>query len=76
MREYTASEARERFAEVLQAVEQGNDVAITKHGKPVARITRVEHAQIPARGWATKEGWSVTMSDDFNAVPEEFEDYT
>jgi prevent-host-death family protein len=76
MREYTASEARERFAELLHTVEQGEDVAITRHGKAIAKITRVKDERIPAPGWGVKEGWSITTTGDFDSIPEEFQDYT
>jgi prevent-host-death family protein len=34
----TASEARERFAEVLSLVEAGETIEITRHGEVIARI--------------------------------------
>lgn len=36
----TASEARERFAEVLSLVEAGETIEITRHGVVVARISQ------------------------------------
>ena len=38
MREVRATEAKTRLAELLRAVEQGETVAITRHGKAVARL--------------------------------------
>ncbi len=77
MKTYTASEARERLAEVLNAVEQGEEVAITKHGTTVALITppHVKSAQLPPPGFLKAQGWTVEMADDFDAIPEGFEDY-
>jgi prevent-host-death family protein len=40
----TASEARERFAEVLSLVEAGETIEITRHGVVIARIS---HAHKP-----------------------------
>ena len=80
MKTFTVSQAREHFAEVLEAVAQGEDVTITKHGEPVATIThpaagkRVQ-AAIPPPGFLKAEGWQVEISPDFNAIPEDFEDY-
>ena len=75
---YTASQAREHFSKILDAVEQGEEVVITKHGVAIAMIMRPrkdkKHA-IPAPGFLRDEGWSVEMSEDFDAVPEGFEDY-
>jgi prevent-host-death family protein len=36
--EYQASEAKAKFAELLDEVERGRIVRITRHGRPVARL--------------------------------------
>jgi prevent-host-death family protein len=36
--EYHASDAKAKFAELLDRVERGHTVRITRHGKPIARI--------------------------------------
>ena len=38
MREVPATEAKARLAELLRAVEQGERVAITRHGRAVAHL--------------------------------------
>ena len=38
MREIQATEAKTRLAELLRAVEHGETVAITRHGKAVAHL--------------------------------------
>jgi prevent-host-death family protein len=38
MREVQASEAKARLASLLDAVERGETIVITRHGKPIARI--------------------------------------
>ncbi len=38
LREIRATEAKTRLAELLRAVEHGESVAITRHGKPVAHL--------------------------------------
>ncbi len=43
MKEINVRDARENFAKLLTQVEQeGEEVTILRHGKPVARMTRVE----------------------------------
>ncbi len=79
MKTYTVSQARERFSEILNSVERGEEVAITKHGRPVARITnpaapRGRRAVAPP-GFLKLQGWTIEMADDFNSIPEGFEDY-
>lgn len=78
MKTYTVSEAREQLAEILKSVERGEEVSITKHGRPIARITHppisAERA-VPPPGFLKAQGWRVEIADDFDAVPEGFEDY-
>ena len=38
MRKVQATEAKTRLAELLRAVEHGETVAITRHGRPVAHL--------------------------------------
>ena len=50
-----AFEAKTHLSELLQRVEAGEVVTITKHGRPVARLVPIEdHAQ--QRDWA--QFWS------------------
>ncbi|MGA7860072.1 MAG: type II toxin-antitoxin system prevent-host-death family antitoxin [Terracidiphilus sp.] len=39
MQTYQASEAKTHFLRILDEVERGESVLITRHGKPVARIS-------------------------------------
>jgi prevent-host-death family protein len=36
--EYQAADAKARFAELLDQVENGRTIRITRHGKPIARL--------------------------------------
>jgi len=77
---YTASQAREHFAEILDAVEQGEEVAITKYGTVVAAVkpSRGEEKKthlIPPPGFLKVEGWAVKIAPDFDEIPQGFEDY-
>ena len=38
MRTMGAREANQRFSELLREVEKGDEVTITRHGRPVARL--------------------------------------
>jgi antitoxin (DNA-binding transcriptional repressor) of toxin-antitoxin stability system len=40
MSKMTAFEAKTRFGELLQRVERGEEVVITRHDRPVARVLR------------------------------------
>lgn len=39
MRAVKASDAKARFSELLTFVERGESVSITRHGRPIARLT-------------------------------------
>ena len=43
MREIQASEAKAHLASLLDEVERGETVVITRHGKPIARIVPEAH---------------------------------
>ena len=45
MRELQASDAKTRWAELLDEVERGETVVITRHGRAVARLVPEEAAQ-------------------------------
>ncbi|HEY5210031.1 MAG TPA: type II toxin-antitoxin system prevent-host-death family antitoxin [Stellaceae bacterium] len=40
MREVGAFEAKNKLGHLLDLVEQGEEITITRHGKPVARLSR------------------------------------
>ena len=44
MRTIGAFEAKNRLSELLQAVENGDEVTITRHGRPVARLVPVDQS--------------------------------
>ena len=51
MRQIGAFEAKNRLSELLAAVENGEEVTITKHGRPVARLVpfaRHDQARVAA----------------------------
>lgn len=40
MRQFTLTEAKARLSELLDLVEQGEEIVISRHGQPVARLSR------------------------------------
>lgn len=72
VKQYSASEAREHWSEILDLVQEGERITITKHGVPVASITRAPNKNKPEFGWA-KGLW---IADDFDTfLPPGFEKY-
>jgi antitoxin (DNA-binding transcriptional repressor) of toxin-antitoxin stability system len=80
MKTYTVSEAREHLAEILNSVERGEEVSITKHGRLIARITHPsvpkQSVAVPPPGFLKAQGWTAEIAADFDAIPEGFEDYS
>ncbi len=71
MREVQATEAKTRLAELLRAVESGETVAITRHGRPVAHLVpapaqrRANSAKAVERFRRRRAGWKrVTFSTE------------
>jgi prevent-host-death family protein len=48
-------EAKARLSELLQRVRSGNEVVITSHGKPVARLIPADPSAIPDRPKAVRK---------------------
>jgi prevent-host-death family protein len=62
-------EAKTQLSRLLDLLEQGEDIVIFRHGKPVARLVRAKSAVKPQIGimageisW--KEGWERATTDD------------
>jgi prevent-host-death family protein len=49
MKEIQASEAKTHLAELLRAVERGESFAITRHGRPIARLVPAASVDQTAR---------------------------
>ncbi len=60
MRTVAVFEAKNRFSELLTAVEHGEEITITRHGNPVARIVSIENASQGVLG--QRERVSVAMA--------------
>lgn len=54
MKELTAVEAKVKFGAVLDAVERGEEIVVTRNGKPVARISPAEPDRAAQRAAAEK----------------------
>lgn len=44
MKVYNIREARQRFSELLDLAEHGEEVVLTRHGEPIARLVSTAHA--------------------------------
>jgi prevent-host-death family protein len=67
------SEARSRLPQLVKLAEAGEDVVVTRNGKPVVRLTRIKTTK-PKLPWGALHG-KILMAEDFDAPLEEFKDY-
>lgn len=44
MKAVNIREARQRFSELLDLAEHGEEIVLTRHGAPIARLVPTEHA--------------------------------
>ena len=64
------AEAKNRLPELIRAVEEGEDVIITRHGKPVAQIAPVppQRRKIQLGGMRDRvkllPGWDAPITED------------
>jgi prevent-host-death family protein len=55
MRQIQASEAKTKFLQLLDDVERGDTLVITRHGKPIARLVPEQERRQAEIEWAMKE---------------------
>ncbi len=64
----TLSEAKAKFSEVIDKVSSGEEILVTRMGKPVARITQFESRNSHLRlGFMRGKAW---MAEDYDEWPE------
>lgn len=70
------AEAKANLSELIRRAEAGEEITITRHGKPVARLSAPKREKVPfseLRGIGKGKIW---MAEDFDEyIPEGFEDY-
>lgn len=64
------AEAKARFAEIIRRAESGEDIVLTRHGRPVAHLSPAVRAG--RAGLLGACAGQIHMSDDFDDLPEDF----
>ena len=68
MRQYNIHEAKTQFSAILERVEAGEEIVITRSGRPVARIVPVrEHRQPRVLGQHARRPFMIAA--DFDELP-------
>jgi prevent-host-death family protein len=73
IQEVGAFEAKTHLSKLLDAVEAGQRIIITRHGKRVAELVPAASKKKARRG--SGKGHGFYMAPDFDAPLEEFKDY-
>lgn len=73
--EIGAFAAKTHLSKLLDEVEAGNTIYITRHGKRVAEIHPVKPTKKAVRGCAKGAPGTFYMAPDFDAPLEEFKEY-
>lgn len=75
MRTVSLAEAKAHLSELVNRVENGEEVIITRHGQPVARIAAVERPKVPIQSRAAfrthMPGWRAPSSELMRALRDE-----
>jgi prevent-host-death family protein len=65
-------QAKTQLSKLLDQIEAGEEVVISRHGKPVARMSPVE-GELPPRQPGALKG-KIWIADNFDAFDEELEE--
>ncbi|MEY2442332.1 MAG: hypothetical protein QOJ46_1758 [bacterium] len=64
-------EAKTKLSQLVERAQAGEDVVITRNGKPVARLVPVEQPEATFASLRGKWRGQVYMADDFDELPED-----
>jgi prevent-host-death family protein len=68
-------EAQARLPQLIERLHPGEEIVITRDGKPVARLVRTPKPERKPRRPGTLKGSVLYMAPDFDAPLEDFKEY-
>jgi len=68
-------EAKNKLSALLERVEKGEIVQITRRGKPIAELRPVGKAAVATPRFGSEKDLVVRMAEDFTAPLDDFQDY-
>ncbi|MEU5656203.1 type II toxin-antitoxin system prevent-host-death family antitoxin [Streptomyces sp. NPDC047737] len=71
-RQYNVHEAKTHFSRILQQVETGEEVVISRAGEPIAKVVPL-HPKVRRTGRGSLRG-QVHIPDDFDELPDDIAD--
>jgi antitoxin (DNA-binding transcriptional repressor) of toxin-antitoxin stability system len=75
MQTVTLEDAQARLAELIDQLQPGEELIITRGPQPIARLTGVEAPTLPPRQLGTMKGSVLYMAPDFDAPLDDFKEY-
>jgi prevent-host-death family protein len=70
----SVAEARNKLTQLLKAVEEGQQITITRHGEPVADLVRTKARKREAPKFGTLSGKGVIVDPNWHKGPETVEE--
>ena len=71
----TLEEAQSHLASLVEQLQPGEEILITRNDEPVAKLVGQPKPGIPPRRLGTLKGTVLYIAPDFNAPLDEFKDY-
>ena len=71
----TLEEAQAHLPQLIERLQPGEEIVITRDQKPVAMVRAMPSASREAPRFGTLKGTILSIAPDFDAIPEGFEDY-
>ena len=75
MQQYNIAEAKAHLSELVQKAMMGEEIVIARDNKPLAMLVPIKRAQQKRKPGSGK-GQILFMAENFDAIPQGFEDYT
>jgi antitoxin (DNA-binding transcriptional repressor) of toxin-antitoxin stability system len=71
----TLEEAQAHLPQLIERLQPGQEIIITRDEKPVATVRALPPAAGEGPRFGTLKGTILSIAPDFDAIPEGFEDY-
>ncbi len=73
MSSVTLEEAQARLPQLLEQLQPGEEIIITDHGQPLARVQKTGRTSWPCKAGSARG--KIHLAPDFDAPLEEFKEY-
>jgi prevent-host-death family protein len=75
MQQFNIAEAKAHLSELVQKAMMGEEIVIARDNKPLAMLVPIKRAR-QKRAPGSGKGQILFMAENFDAIPQGFEDYT